>query len=388
MHENIYKGRGASGENAKLVAMINEVFSPGSEIGFDFYKLLPKLYKDKHNPAAHNMIVREGDDIKGAVGLFYNNLNVNGTVLRCAGIGNVAVTLDSRSKGYMTDCMNLALDDMIKTGTDIAFLGGQRQRYAYFSFEHGGQVCRFNLSARNLRHAFKTDIKTDFEIVGLNNEDDRRLDEIYALYNARAYRFGREREALYDILCSWRQVPYIILKGNEFKGYLILSDDKSDVSELALADNRDIKDAVLAVLKENSGSDIGISLPLFDRELFSFFADVSEGYCIDNCANMTVLNYRRTLKALLGFKASYTPLCDTECTLLIHGKAGDENIHISVKDNAVAVEKTSREPDIELAHLSAVRLLFGICPPNAAGLPASFFAILPVPFFVAGADNV
>lgn len=388
MHENIYKGRGASEENSKLVAMINEVFSPESKTDFDFHRLLPKLYKDKHNPAAHNMIVREGEDIKGAAGLFYNNLNVNGTILRCAGIGNVAVTLDSRSKGYMTDCMNLALDDMIKTETDIAFLGGQRQRYAYFSFEQGGQVCCFNVSARNLRHVFKTDTKTDFKIVKLSHEDDRRLDEIFALHNAQAYRFGRERDALYDILCSWHQVPHIIFKGNEFKGYLMLGENKSDVSGLTLVNSSDIKDVTLALLEYNSGSDISIILPLFDRELFSFFSDVAEGCYIESSANMTVLNFRRTLKALLGFKASYAPLCDTECTLLIHGKAGDENIHISVKDNAVTVEKTSREPNIELAHLSAVRLLFGICPPSAAGLPASFFAILPVPFFVAGADNV
>lgn len=54
-------------------------------------ELLPKLYKKQNNPCKNNFVVKEGDEIKGAVGLFYSDLIVCGEKLRCGGIGNVGV---------------------------------------------------------------------------------------------------------------------------------------------------------------------------------------------------------------------------------------------------------------------------------------------------------
>ncbi len=385
MSDVIYKGRGTAEENEKLVAMINQVFSPGRDGSFDFYKLLPKLYKHEYHPAEHNLIVREGNEIKGAVGLFYGTLTTSAGQLLCGGIGNVAVTQDCRSKGYMKDCMGLALSDMIEKGADIGFLGGQRQRYAYFSYEQGGQAYHFTYSMRNMQHVFGLDAESAFELVPVRDDDTKLLDGIFTLHAAKPYRFTRKREALYDILTSWGNAPVAFMKNGVFKGYCAFNGTYAD--ELTLADSADLKDAALALLENNPGQDISLNIPPFETEFVRFFSDVAEHCSLHTAENMTVLNFQNALQVFLSFKASYSPLCDTDTTLLIHGVAGDETLRIAVKDNTVSVTPW-KSAALELDHLTAVRTLFGICPPNAGTLPATLKAILPVPFFVAGTDNV
>ncbi len=385
--DTIYKGRGTSEENEKLVQMINAVFSPERDSGFDFYELLPKLYKHDYYPAQHNFIVREGEEIKGAVGLYYGTLTAGEGQLFCGGIGNVAVTRDCRSKGYMKDCMSLALRDMVEKGADIGFLGGQRQRYAYFSYEQGGQAYHFTYSMRNMQHVFGMKAESAFEIVPVKKDDSRLLDDIHALHGKKTYRFARKREDLYDILTSWENTPVAFTRNGEFKGYCILSDNGSYADDLTLLDPADSKDAALALLENNPGANISLNLPPCETALIRFFSDFAEHCSIHTAENMTVLNYQNALQVLLSYKARYSPLCDTDTKLLIHGFAGDENIRITVRNNHVSVTPCEGA-DLELDHLTAVRTLFGICPPNHEKLPVTFKAILPVPFFVAGADNV
>lgn len=380
-------GKGTKEENAKLVGMINNVFASDGEDEFNFYTSLPKLYKENYNPANHNVVVRERDSIKGCVGLYYNNLTINDFPLRCAGIGNVAVVPECRGKGYMGKCMNVALDEMIKNDTDLCYLSGQRQRYSYYSFEKGGQAYSFNLSIKNMRHAFKNDGKTDFSVLALLPDDTSLLDKIYALHNSKNFRFDRPRNALYDILCSWSRKVYVLMKDGDFRGYFILTEEKSRVSELVLLSEADIKDALLAILENSEHHSIEISLPPFQKELVLFLSDVAEAFYLSSEQCLSVFNFRHTIEVLLGFKSSYTSLCNIDYTLLIHGKAKDENINICIKNNAVMVRYSQKEPDIILEHLTAIRLLFGIAPLKL-DIPADFISVLPLPFFVEGADNV
>lgn len=388
MTDSIYKGRAQKEENEKLVSMINTVFAPKDSTRFDFRKTLPKLYKTEYNPALNNMIVREGDDIKGAVGVFYEDLTVGSNTLRCGGVGNVAVSLDSRGKGYMSDCMNLALDDMIKSNADLSYLGGQRQRYAYYSYEHGGFYYNYNISKTNIRHALKNEIYTDFEAVPVKPGNTALIKKMYNLYLTKAYRFNRPFDKFYDCLCSWRSLPYVLLKNGEFKGYFTYGEGMDYVLEFMLLDYSDIKHAFLALLKHAKEGSVNVPVAPFHSEVLHFLSETAELCSIESSTNMTVFNFRNTLYALLCNKAEFTPLIDTECTFLIDGYANKENLHIKVKNNNITVDYTDKKADIELSHLSAIRLFFGISPIRVDNLPKSFAALLPIPFFIPAADNV
>ena len=115
----IYKGRGKKEYTKQLIEVLDDVFFFDDEETprRDFMSLLPKLYKDEYEPAYNNLVVMEGEDIKAAIGLYPLKFVAAGRELKVSGIGNVAVTRDSRGKGYMIDRLNACLDIMKADGT-------------------------------------------------------------------------------------------------------------------------------------------------------------------------------------------------------------------------------------------------------------------------------
>ena len=130
----IFKGRASAEMYDELMDVLNYTFGFSSS-DYDFQKLLPKLYASKEYACHNNYVIAENGRIKAAVGAYDDILTVCGEEIKCRGIGNVAVHPYSRSKGYMIECMNMSIGDMIRDGIDISFLGGHRQRYGYFGFE-------------------------------------------------------------------------------------------------------------------------------------------------------------------------------------------------------------------------------------------------------------
>ncbi|MBR3818645.1 MAG: GNAT family N-acetyltransferase, partial [Clostridia bacterium] len=121
----IYKGRCPETHTKQLIEMLDTVFFSQDPNNQKFMELLPKLYKDKYSPAYNNVVVMEGEEIKGAVGCYTLNAVAAGRKLKILGIGNVAVTEDCRGKGYMKDTMQMALDIMKEERHDYSLLGGQ-----------------------------------------------------------------------------------------------------------------------------------------------------------------------------------------------------------------------------------------------------------------------
>ena len=119
--DNLYKGICPYEDEEKLIKMLDEVFFADDppETRTNFMELLPKLYKKQYNPAASNVVVKENGVLKAAVGGYASEVSAAGRRLRVYGIGNVAVSKDSRRKGYMIDCMNMALDIMKKEEMSI-----------------------------------------------------------------------------------------------------------------------------------------------------------------------------------------------------------------------------------------------------------------------------
>ena len=69
-----------------------------------------------------------------AIGSFPLSTQVMDVTLRGMGIGNVAVHPENRHQGHMMTALKMSVDDMIAQGMDFSCLGGQRQRYNYFSY--------------------------------------------------------------------------------------------------------------------------------------------------------------------------------------------------------------------------------------------------------------
>lgn len=376
-----YKGRGTPEMYDDLMDFMNYVFGFDGD-GKDFKKLLPKCYKREYDPCYNNYVVTEDGKLRAAIGAYDADLCVNGEILKTRGIGNVAVHPYFRSKGYMKDCMHMALRDMIEDGVDISLLGGQRQRYQHFGFEQAGAQYVVSVDRGNLRRAFENVPVPDYELRDVGEADTDLIGKMYALHSARNYRMIRSRETFFDIARSWRSNVTAILKDGEFRGYFT-----GDLNELTLTDPAALTDVVRNYVKQRG--DVSIDVPAWETDIVGVLRSFGGGISYGNSEMFNILNYRHVTEVLLKYKASREILEDGELTLLIHGFAGDERFHIAVKENEVTVETSAAGAALELEHLEAISFLTGIFShQREALLPPPIRSWFPLPLFTDPADHV
>ena len=385
----LYLGHGTAAQREALLAMLDDVFfsEDDPETQRDFLTLLPKLYKAEYAPAEHNLIVAEDGEIKAAVGLYPFDVEVAGATLRVGGIGNVAVAKDARGKGYMIRLMQQALAEMAADGTVYSILGGHRQRYGYFGYEPGGQSLNFDLSRRSIAHIKGRDYQTDATARLVTAQDADALAGIALLYNQQPMRAVRAPQALYDVLCSGRAVPYVVTRGDAFLGYFV-KQKFGGILELKATDPADLIDVCLCAMDVSGNDAVSFDVPPYDVETADYMARHCGGSDISHAEMVCILDFRRFTEAFLRLKATHARLCDGSLVLLIRGDRGDEQLRITVQDNQVTVTQTQDAPALTLDQHTATRLITSPICKEKELLPAFAQQWFPADFFSYSQDNV
>ncbi len=387
---NIYKGRCPENLTAHLLDVLNDVFF-SEDPNTNFLDLLPKLYKDKYNPAYNNLIIAEDGVIKAAIGCFPSKACVAGRELNILGIGNVAVAKDSRSKGYMIELMNDSIEIMKNDNYDYSLLGGQRQRYGFFGYDPIGSEYRFLIDKGNIRRILGGERKSRFTARKVTAEDTVILGKIKELYDSLPFRIERKEEDMSDILRSWKNIPYAVFEGEEFKGYFcVLPDNNRHIAEARTTNIEDMLELFMCVLETKNIEGVSLNVPLFDTELCDFMAKNCGGLSIGTPEMINIFNFGRFTEAFLALKATRMKLCEGELTLLIHGMKRDERITIKVDgENNVTVFETEKEADIELSHREAINFIGGLFSKERNEMKADYAqSWFPVDFYSYSLDNV
>lgn len=378
---DIYYGHGTKEQFDDYMDFINYVFGFNGNQN-DFKKLLPKLYKVEYQPAHHAVNAINDGRFLAAIGTYDAGATVCGVELKSRGIGNVAVHPYHRGKGYMKKCLHMAIDEMIADGVDYSSLGGQRQRYNYFSYDKVGTTYAVHFTATNLRHAFGTE-KTDVKMVEVRALDQHYLEQIRQMYSLGNFVPARKDEMLYDILCSWEARPYVFIKDDEVVGYCVLKD--THMTETYAIRPALLVDFVRAAMEQRSK--LKVSLSPWQEEYIGALAPLCDDISIVCNHMFTVLNFRRVIYAFMLLKRTYAALPDGEMRVLIHGRAGDEQLKISVQKGEITVENTEQPVDRELDHLEAMRYFFANVSETRAG-DALAKAWFPLPICELNADAI
>ncbi len=387
--DTIYKGRAPKEDYDKLLEMLNNVFFlEDNEVPKrDFLTLLPKLYKKEYDPCYANFVVKHGETIKGAVGLYPFDYIAAGEKIHIEGIGNVAVARDSRREGHMIDCLNMAVEAAIKNGAALSILGGDRHRYGYFGYEPMGLSYSFNIRERDIRHT-GADTGEDCELLPLTEKDTDIIEKINGVLSSLPAYPVREPEKFVDIMKSWHCTPYYVTEKGEFIGWLSINRERSGFGcfkPVKASDWAKLLSAAFTVLETRSA---GVSVPVYDKELCNELTKVCGGVNISHSEHFNVFDYEKVIRAYLRVKAQCTPLCDGETVFLIHGVAGDEKLCISVNGGNVNVCKTDAAPDFEFEHREAERLIGSLASERRSELPANIAGWFPLPLFCYGTDGV
>jgi len=382
----IYLGRGTYEQFDEYIDFLNYVFGYNGNTN-DMKKLLPKLYRRELSPASNSYLILDEGKIKATVGAYRNEVNVCGMILTGVGIGNVAVHPYERSKGYMKKLMNIALDDMLEEEIDFTVLGGQRQRYNYFSYENAGVCYSFRVSKKNIHHAFG-ERPVLFRVEEVREDDEATLEAIAEISSSKLYVPIRDRNELYSILCSWNARPYIIMDVDRVVGYCVVS--QQEVTEILTVRDEEFFDALCSVIDSISekNSTMNVLLPAFLPEYIKSLEKIAEKVSVGHCKMFSILRFQRVIEAYLKLKGKYTQFPEGELAVLVHGKGGDERLLIAVKEGEISVTETQMEPVIELSHIEAMNYFFAPVCGQRTDAPYYVQSWFPLPLWIYEADRV
>ncbi len=388
MSELICK-RGHDVPYEELMALIDLTFgfqTPETQ----FLGLLPKLYKPEYRPQDSNYVVLEDGKAVAAVGAYDHEVTIAGHHIACRGIGNVAVHPAYRGKSYMKLAMEAALDDMVQDGIALSTLGGRRQRYQYFSYDKCGICHHFSVTADNLRHTFGT-LEAPYEARVVTEPHDAVLDEIKALSDSGMYAPTRSREHFLDIARTWHASLYAVTDPTDGRlvGYAI-AEPGGLISELRTVEEQDFMSLVRTLFSALDRESMVLRLPDHETAALAMLAPVAEGIQTGCSMSYTVLNYALMIEATMALKERYATLTDGHMTVLIHGRAGDECLSVTVADGQsfVNILPLGTAADYEWSHLEAMNILFAPFSPlrNTYGnIPHGW---LPLPIWMYRADEV
>ena len=135
-------------ERETVIATANRVFGDaGADINFE--TAIPKVYgAEQETSDLQYIAVDENRKIHALIARLPNRIHVGAEILKCGCIGTVSVIPESRGRGHMKELMRLWEQEMRAEGTDLAILGGQRQRYQYFGYVPGAPQYTFTISWR------------------------------------------------------------------------------------------------------------------------------------------------------------------------------------------------------------------------------------------------
>lgn len=238
-------------ERDEIVEFIDYVFSK-AHCPHDFATLLPKLYGERGDGAAHHFVVREDGKIAATVLAYPVEMRIGGQTLMTLGVGSVSTHPRARGRGYMRLLMEAVDARARELNAAFAVLSGQRQRYQYFGYDYAGYQLRGRLTRDNIRHALGTLDPSDY---GMAPMTQAHVPQAIALLERQAGFCARGGEAYLDILRSWNNEPFALLRGGQAVGFGALrkNGQSCHIAELLLEDEGDFPAAMKLLDAQHDG---------------------------------------------------------------------------------------------------------------------------------------
>lgn len=345
----------------KFIEFGNEVF--GDEVlpgGFE--SLLPKLKKDTDLPK-HFRVIEEEGELKAMLLSLPLTLKVYDQMLSIRYIGLVAVHESARGKGYMTSLMEQTIKGMKEEKTMLSILGGQRQRYEYFGYEPAGLEFHCVVNKTNLRHSMLSKSADRGITIDLLRKDSEEMKQVLSLFTSIPVRSVRSEDSFFELLQSWRCIPYVIYKDGDFKGYLSISVEGKigRIRELYRKDDSvSITDICFLCMEKCKAENLEFALSLPEIKADKELQNLCETYEITCNHSFCIFDFEAVIKAYLPFLSQTSKLLEGEARFYIE----DELYTIYVNEGSQTVRRESALKDTKLINVpsytynEAVKLLF------------------------------
>ncbi|MBR3794463.1 MAG: GNAT family N-acetyltransferase [Clostridia bacterium] len=366
----------------RIIDFINMVFSM-LRVPHNFETMLPKVYgKDARLADIHVIAEEEDGRLCGCLGMYEFPLRIGDATLRVGYLGSMAVHPRVRGQGTMGTLMQKQIERGVERGLDLMVLGGQRQRYQYSGFETGGATYLYSISRANVRHALVRAQDEGMVFAPMTQED---VPAALAIYNRQMVAGARRQDNFIATLVSYHKRAWSVKRDGVLIGYFSAAVDHAQIGELVMAEDDMVLPAIKAWMNAKDVRLLHVAAAPHDATLNRLLALICESCSITPNCMIRVLKPENVLPAYMKLKGSYEPLENGE---LILGWEGLGAYRLCVEESSITVEKTDKEPEIQLSGIEMHRLLFGhnrFGVPQAGSIaPRSWF---PLPLHIAEPDS-
>ncbi len=347
----------------------------------DFFRRFgPHIYKPTPEVCAWGYVIEENGKIVSHVGVYPIEVVTAGVALRLGGIGGVSTAVEARGKGYMTQLLYHAINEMRVQGYPASWLGGDRQRYNTFGWEVASLSYRLIFTERSLGRANVTPASIE-EVRPW--EATAHIARLLPLPDCHACRPDLETQLHRQDLRVWvSEDGYAIVHGQDR--------DHVKLIELVSASGKEAE-LIRAIIAWNQGEAATWEVSIWDETRIARVMPYVSYWKAGPGDMYRVNDLTAVLRAALPrFERRATGLRDFAVGLGIREHDRTQTTTVAVHNGAVYIEAGRHaEPYIELDPLSAARLVFGgPAIPQAPQLPPGLLALLPVPVYVPQLDHV
>ena len=382
-----------------VIDLGNYVFSQAS-VPHDYVRFLPKLYKQEYFMDSIHYLAREGRKIRAVIGAYPLEMEFSdGSRIPGRGIGMVSVHPNCRSRGYMKTLMNMALDEMKKDGMVFSCLSGRRQRYEYYGFTQAGCNYIFSVREHNIYHTLGREWISDLGLTMVKANDGKILDSIQALHESKNIRFRRDRERLFDILCSWKSQVFALVRGDNFEGYLVFQKSSNEITEINLREPALRAEAIGVLLRFRRALEAPNSQGVHvfagpgETEKLKTLSGFAEDCRYTTAYQYSIFDFKCFTEPLFRYKARGQVLGDGAVSLKINNEKGTDFILKSRGGKPEFLDQSNNTdtPEISLTPMEAQDFLFNPFSKLAIpGIAESVFlqTLLPLPLFFELPDGI
>jgi predicted GNAT family acetyltransferase len=351
----------------------------------NFERLLPGFFAEKNFMSGSNFMARENGKIVANVSSFPATHKVLDEQFKVCSISCVAVHNRARSKGYMKDLMEMAVNDQKESGTALSFLLGNRKRYEYFGYTPCGVRLNYTCTKTNIRHHLAGKPEPGIQLKEIKPGRGSSYDEVFQRYHGGKAYILRPRKRFNEVMGTWKNKTIGIYQDDSCIGYLSASEDYKSINDFNIEDAGLISDVVAAYLNQFNRHEVSVDVYPFETALSGKLSEFAESADISAAQCFNVLDYPAVLGAFLKLKCETSPMPDGSFTVGIQDVG---NVTLSIKNNNPTVILSKREPDLVCTHLQAMKLFFSpvsaFCPELHSGFAR---AVLPIPLFVRKNDQ-
>lgn len=340
-----------------------------------FAEILPIIYRPTDEHMSCNFAVKENDRIRAIVGLFPAKMKVGDITLKVGGIGGVSAHPRDKGKGWMKLLMGAANEEMEKTGVDIGWLGGLRQRYQYFGYEKTGNMLEYEMSQTNLRHAFGGKAASDLKFAPIKEDDLEYITKAKELHDRQPVCCVRSLEDFWLYATAVCTVPWAAVnKKGEMVGYLVSSKEQDCITEVFAENDELLISMICDWMVQQDVEEVKILLAPWQDGAARRFGKIAEEFRMLDSGNFRIFNWEKVIGSLMQVKNQMNPMVQG-CLKL--GITGYGTLQMTVENGKASCCRTQDAADVELDHHTASRVLFGNCPAYlAAKLPVNAGALL------------